>query len=1152
MGALAPETNLLARRRTAGSPFSTAAGRLHFFALLAIVLIFAPALNAAAGEGKVEFNRDIRPILSDKCFKCHGPDEKNRKAKLRLDDRRVALQKGAIVPGKPAESELVRRIFTSDPDDLMPPPKSLKTLTAAQKETLKNWIAQGAEYALHWAYIAPRRPNVPTIKNTGWARNAIDAFILQPLEARGIQPSAEADRRTLLRRLKLDLLGLPPTPAEVREFLADHSPDAYEKEVNRFLASPHFGERMAVPWLDTVRYADTVGYHGDQNQNIFPYRDYVIDSFNENKPFDEFTIEQLAGDLLPESVSTSGNPSASRARDERLIATGFNRLNMVTREGGAQPKEYLAKYAADRVRTVATTWLGSTMACCECHDHKFDPFTTRDFYSLAAFFADVKQWGVYNDYKYTPNPDLKGWSNDHPFPPELEVASDYLAQRRSRLQQKIATLVSATAARAERNASARGAFAKWRKESAAFLKQFPSGWAVLIPKVDLAPAPTKPRLRKRAKPAAPAAKAAAQESTKPAPEIAVEEKAGESEEEESAEKQEKGKTNAPAKIEFFLEPDKSILITNAAATNNLRLILEPPPGWLAAVRLELIPHEKLQGGFLRGGAKNGTLKLGATLQRNAQTNEIKIAFRHADASLKEPRYANGSEIIGITEAWKTSAQNWRTPHVGVWLLDAPVRISKGDRLILKLGETTVGSFRVSTSPFAPLNFLDSDWSASLRVALASPNPGSIPGASLLSPRAWQSGASPLLHEIHLASTAWEPKAFASYKSLQADLLQCRHGRAMTLVTAATNPLTMRVLPRGNWQDETGPIVTPAPPQFLPQPANSEGRRLTRLDLARWLIAPENPLTARVFVNRLWKQFFGAGLCNTVDDFGAQGDPPSHPELLDWLATEFMQPTDVPATRPTGTAPHSWDIKHIARLIVTSASYRQASNLRPELRDIDPQNRLLASQSPRRLDAEFVRDNALFISGLINLDLGGPSAFPYQPAGYYANLQFPDRTYAPERDERQYRRGVYMHWQRTFLHPMLANFDAPSREECAAARLVSNTPQQALTLLNDPTFVEAAAALAEKILTTPALNEDERLNALFESALARQIKPKERDSLKSFLTDQRAYYSANPAESKKLIHTGLFSPRVEIDQNELASWTSVCRVVLNLHEVITRY
>src|SRR6266478_6736708 len=437
--------------------------------VLLITLTATFCLGAATNE--VLFNRDIRPILSENCYACHGPDKNQRKAKLRLDVREVALEREVIVPGKPEESKLVEHIFATDPDEIMPPPKSQKKLTAAQKELLKNWVAAGAEYEPHWAYIKLERPEPPATKMSEWVRNPIDAFILHGLEAKNIQPSPEADKRTLLRRVSLDLIALPPTPAELQAFLADTSPSAYERAVDRLLSSPHFGERMAVPWLDVVRYADTVGYHGDQNQNIFPYRDYVINAFNRDEPFDQFTIEQLAGDLLEE-------PSM-----EARVATGFNRLNMMTREGGAQAKEYLAKSAADRVRTVSMAWLGSTMGCAECHDHKYDPFTSKDFYQMEAFFADIRQWGVYMDYDYTPNPDLKGWSNDHPFPPEIEVESAYLRRRLAKLQALADARCMKAASTLETDPQQPKRFEQWRKASLAFLKRCPDGWATPSPEV---------------------------------------------------------------------------------------------------------------------------------------------------------------------------------------------------------------------------------------------------------------------------------------------------------------------------------------------------------------------------------------------------------------------------------------------------------------------------------------------------------------------------------------------------------------------------------------------------------------------------------------------------------------------------------------------
>lgn len=1055
----------------------------------ALFLTVDPLAGLAASQTELQYNRDIRPILSENCFRCHGPDKNARKAKLRLDDRAIALEKKAIVPGKPEDSELVRRIFSGDPEEMMPPPESNKKLTPQQKELLKSWIASGAEYQPHWAYITPKRPEIPKVKDPAWVRTPVDAFILAELEKHQIKPSDEADRPTLLRRLNLDLIGLPPHPADIQAFANRRDPRAYEACVEQLLSSPHYGERMAVPWLDAVRFADTVGYHGDQNVNVFPYRDYVIDSFNGNKRFDEFTIEQLAGDLLP------------RATVETRVATCFNRLNMMTREGGAQPKEYLAKYAADRVRTVATTWLGSTMGCAECHDHKYDPFWTKDFYSMEAFFADIKQWGVYQDYKYTPNPDLKNWSNDHPFPPEIEVESPYLKMRSARLQQRIHELMSDFAVKCESDSVAHKAFSDWRENAARFIAKSPTGW--LTPEPDV---------------------------------FAL-----------------KG-TNTFRHTNATVYADGRILF-GTRLTNSIVIHMQPGTGPVAALRLELIPDERHGGRILRSGAKSSTIALSLAMKSADSEKERKLGFLQANADHKDPIYSNGAEEPSIQGKWKVDSKDLKSPQTAVYLLEEPLDLKSDDTLILTIRGDAIGSARVSVSPFAaanPLKIADNHFfartiphnsgSARQRASIAKPAFGKV---DMRKTRASSDVDSHIeipvnsseLAELFLLSTRYDTNLLAKRMELENELLECRDGHAFTLVTEAWKPAVTRVLPRGNWQNESGEIVQPGVPHFLPQPRAVGDRRLTRLDLAQWLVSRDNPLTARAFVNRLWKQFFGAGICTTLDDFGIQGDAPSHPELLDWLAVEFQE--------------SGWDIKHMVRLIVLSSTYRQSSNLRQELRELDPNNRLLASQNPRRLEAEFVRDNALGISDLLNEDLGGPSVHPYQPAGYYANLQFPDRDYVADKDERQYRRGIYTHWQRTFLQPMLANFDAPSREECTANRVVSNTPQQALTLLNDPTFVEASRALAAELLKENAPDES-RIDAAFQRALVRDAKAKERASLLDFLASQRAHYAEHPDEVKGLMNVGLFKAPDSIDPKELAAWTSVCRVILNLHETISIY
>ncbi len=1024
--------------------------RLRPLCLIAVSALGLPALFAAdSAADTVRFNRDIRPIMSDTCFHCHGFDAKSRKGDLRLDLREFALKAGksgaiAIVPGKPEESEIIKRLFTKDEDDLMPAKESHKTLTPEQKELFRRWVKQGAVYEAHWAYTPLAPVTVPPMPAGG--RNPIDAFIGAKLAEKKITPSAEAPKEKLLRRLSLDLTGLPPTPEELAAFLADQSPNAYEKQVDRLLASPHYGERMAVWWLDIARFADTVGFHGDQNQRIFPYRDYVINAFNANKPFDAFTREQLAGDLLP------------NATEEQKVASGYNRLNMMTREGGAQPKEYLAKYGAERVRSVSAAWLGSTFGCAECHDHKFDPIKAADFYTLQAFFADVKQWGVYADYSYTPEPELRGVNNDSPFPPEIKTTSPYLKKQDARARQEITAFAQAKSDPAKVTA--------WIAALQAFTQKNPDGWLkpagnFELHKAAMAATPTK----KNAK-AAPNPTAGTTVETSQQPLVA----------------------GQPVVLKKALAKGEDLVVA-----------LKPGALRVAAVRLSL-PEAK--------AGTRSSLTVGFAV-RNAAGKERKLVAGFADAATKDLKHAGGAEILGLGNTWALTVPATGTA-AAVWLLDTPVDLAEGDTLLVAIDGAGTQPIQVSVTPFGGYDPL-------------------TVGAPPLTP-ADQAVA-------YLCSVQPARPDFEQVKVMAAKLREYRRGVAWSLVTEARAPITVRILPRGNFLDTTGPVVLPATPSFLPGYRQStEQQRLTRLDLANWLTSKENPITARTFTNRLWQIFHGSGLSAVLDDLGSQGEPPSHPELLDWLSGEFRD--------------QHWDVKHLVRLMVTSRTYRQSSSLRPELKDLDPANRLLASQNPRRLDAEFVRDNALAIAGLLNAaDIGGPSVKPYQPDGYYEPLQFPNRNYLASKDNEQWRRGLYMHWQRMFLHPMLVNFDAPARDECVALRSASNTPQQALTLLNDPTFVEAARVLATRLLAKP-MTED-RLNAAFLLAVGRQVKASERTALEKLIADQKAYYTANPAEATKLLKVGLTPPPTD-DPATLAAWTQACRVLLNSHEVITRY
>ncbi len=745
------------------------------------------------------FNRDIRPILADKCFACHGPDGGARKGKLRLDRREDALADrggyAAILPGDLEESELVYRI-QAHPEDRMPPSDWRKSLSQKEIETLISWVSVGAKYEEHWSLVPPVRPDLGQ-----HIASAVDTLLNRKLQAQGLTPAPQADRATLLRRLSFDLIGLPPTPAELKIFVADQKDGAWERQVDRLLASPHFGERMAMGWLDLVRYADTVGYHGDQTHNVSPYRDWVIYAFNENMPFDEFTRMQLAGDIL------------EGAGDDGLIASCYNRLLQSSHEGGVQLKEYAAIYSADRVRNFGSVWLGLTVGCAQCHDHKFDPIEQRDFYQIAAFFADIDDRGHLRK-------DSGRNTNPTPREPEVDVLSPLDRQEVLRLETMLAEL--------------------------------PEG--------------------------------------------------------ESAERS-------------FLESRKAAI---------------------------------------------------------------------------QPR--------------------------------------------------------------------------------------------------------------------------------------------RVMVSNSTTPREVRVLNRGDWMDESGEVVEPAVLSALKQLQTSE-TRASREDLANWLMEPDQPLTARVFVNRLWRQFFGRGLSRILDNLGSQGAWPDHPELLDWLAVEFRE--------------SGWDNKHMVRLIVTSEAYQRSSTPTAKSLELDPDNIHFGRQNRWRLEAELIRDQALAVSGLLVSRIGGTSGLPYQPVGYYEHLNFPKRKYKAANGEQQYRRGVYTHWQRTFLHPAMLAFDAPTREECSAERPISNTPAAALALLNDPSFVEAARAFAQRALLEGGTTDFARLEWIMKNALGRTADKKECSLLKNLLAEHRRQYQNDPQGVEALLAVGDFEHDPLLKPDEIAAWTSVTRTVLNLHESISR-
>ncbi len=1009
----------------------------------------------AAADDRVDFNRDIRPILSDKCYACHGPDSGQRQGGgpdgLRLDTKQGALADldghFAIVPGDPKSSALVRRVLSDDPDEVMPPPDHNKSLTAAEKQLLVAWVQQGAPWSAHWSYIPPQRHARP-------AGDWIDGLIREKLEARGLRPSPQADKRILVRRVYFDLLGLPPTPAEVDQFLADESDRAWEKLVDRLLASPHFGERLAIAWLDLVRYADTVGYHGDQDVSVSPYRDYVIRAFNSNMPFDQFTRDQLAGDLLDEPT-----------RDQ-LVASGYNKLGMMSAEGGAQPREYLAKYASDRVRTASTVWLGSTLGCAECHDHKFDPFTQKDFYRFAAFFADIKERGLYS-----------GANSDGNWGPQVKVPDPELATLLQPLDQQIAALTQELAA-----ADVSESLQAWESEQRAAGTR----WHILQPEA----------------------------------------------------------TRALHETHLQTLPDQSVLASGAGkATNIYTVTVNSRLSGITGFRVEVLPDKSLpRNGPGRAGNGNFVLSefTASVLNTEGEQTPLKFVaatadFEQADGAANPYKGWKAAATIdgdskGSTWGWAVMPQAGQ-PHELVLELKEPLVTDTPVRLQIELRQNhtnpghTIGRFRLSATTDARVR-IDSQRSLpeDVRLALAA-KPSARTEAQRQALTNWYRSQAPELKPLRDQLETLRK---------QRDTIEKQHTRT-SLITVSVPPRTMRVLPRGNWMDESGEIVLPSVPGFLPQ-IPVEGRA-TRLDLANWLTSPQNPLTARVFVNRLWKLYFGNGLARVVDDFGAQGEFPTHPELLDELAREFVD--------------SGWNIKHMVRLIVLSESYRQSSLASPQLVELDPYNRLLARQARFRLDAELIRDNALAVSGLLVRDVGGRSVKPYQPPGLLRHLNFPKRTYQPDHGPNQYRRGVYTHWQRQFLHPAMKSFDAPSREECTAARPRSNTPLAALVLLNDPSYVEAARVFAQQMLTLPAESPGDRIRAIFLHALNRPPLPAETEILTGLLDSQRQRYQAAPEAADRAVSVGDSPVPPGTDNVELAAWLSVTRAVFNMHEFITR-
>ncbi len=992
---------------------------------------FAGAFCLQADE--IRFNRDIRPIFSDNCFACHGPDRNARQADLRLDQRDVALARGAIVPGDPEASKLVSRIHSDNEILRMPPVYSDKKLTDEQRALLTQWIEHGAEYEPHWAYMPPQRPEAPA------GPAAIDFLVGNLLGERGLAPVGEADRLTLARRLSFDLTGLPPESQTVAAFERDTEPETFTRLVDRFLASRHFGERMAVHWLDLVRYADTVGFHGDVAVNVYPYRDYVIRSFNENKPFDEFTREQLGGDLIPGATL------------EQRVASAYNRLGRMTNEGGSQAKEYLAKYAADRARTVSTVWMASTMGCAECHDHKFDPFSAKDFYSMQAFFADIEEEGVFSGYG--------DWGSKM-LVPSLQARKG-IAEIKTRIEHLRLQGQDGLVSNAEN-----------LRSFAAELRENLARWQVLVPSA--------------------VANDCSHPDIQDCDDFAIVAETG------GYVRPRFDSDSKPGKLAQVVEGDLA-------------------DGRISALLVEMFPTHECEDFFL-GEIEIRWLRPGEAPRRVAI--EAFLADSE-DASSRLQGVLDGNHHTG----W-TGNPNDEGVRRAILVLEEPLEVQAGD----KLAVTSV------YDQIFGLHGLAYRQRLSITDSVAPEFPVSHGSARLLSSDTWTDAQRERMERLFRKRTENNPY-WREIRSLERRRRTMLDHADETLVSKSVEPRTIRVLPRGNWMDDSGEVVEPQAPHFLYQIPNNEGR-LNRLDLADWLIDTNNPLTARVFVNRLWKLFFGTGISKVVDDIGSQGEPPVNQELLDWLAVEFME--------------SGWNVKHIVRSMLLSETYRRSSKPSPELRAADPENRLHGHQTVTRLDAEFIRDNALAVSGLLNTKVGGRSGKPYQPVGHYQELNFPKREYRADLDENQYRRGLYTHWQRTYLHPSMEAFDAPSREECAADRAQSNTPLQSLVLLNDPSYVEAAKAFAVRILASGSDDVRDRIEYAYRRAFSRAATDREQAVVLALLDRQHQHYRKNAEQARALLTTGLFQIPGDSDKAEMAAWTSVARALLNKHEFLMKY
>jgi hypothetical protein len=1050
------------------------------FTLLPVLLgATARGVDVNGSSAKVDYDRDIRPIFSDTCFKCHGPDANKRKAKLRLDMDTGAYEdhdgQAAVTPGDLAKSEAWRRINAAGTDDLMPPNDSGMKLSPQQIKLLGDWIRQGAKYTPHWSFAPPVAAAVPKVRHASWPRNAIDNFVLAKLESEQMVPSGEADKITLIRRVTFDLTGLPPTPAAVDAFLADKSKTAYEKVVDRLLASPHYGERMGLDWLDAARFADTHGYHIDAGRDMTKWREWVINSFNQNKPFDQFTIEQLAGDLLP------------NASTEQKVASGFNRNHMINFEGGAIPEEYHTAYLIDRVSTTTTVWLGLTVACAQCHDHKFDPISQKDFYRLYAFFNNVPENGLDGS---------KGNAQ-----PVLEMPN---AEQAATLAKLKAELRAAEEKQKAVEDSLAAEQVKWETGLPPAAGSEPSGMLLRF------------------------------------------------------------------SLDGVLEGESSAQGKVSAAFQNTN-----SPVWTAKSEVRGIQLDGNEKSFLSTDSpvdleRTNEFSYGCWVKQNNQGMGTLLS-KMDDARSKrgfDLFVADGKLFFHLIHSWpehalrvssKAKLRKDEWAHVFA-TYDGSSKSSgvklyiNGKEAKLEVADDTLdGTVRNEArfnlgkrSDSSPLTGSLAD----VRVYGRALKPGEVamladaPNLQLARlPRnertAEQNEAIKVYFRDHHYPAFAEARKSTEQARKAKDEFEASIPTTMVM-SEMEKPRDTFMLLRGQY-DKPGEKVTMGVPAALPPMPT--GAPTNRLGLAEWLVSPVQPLTGRVIVNRYWQMYFGTGLVKTVEDFGAQGEWPSHPELLDWLAVEFIK--------------SGWDIKRMQRLIVTSATYRQASTLTPALALKDPENRLLARGPRFRLQAEFIRDEALAISGLLNDEIGGNSVSPYQPAGLWEELmsredgkKWTAQTYVQSHGQDLYRRTMYTFWKRTSPPPTLTTFDAPDRETCTVRRQRTNTPLQALVLMNDPTYIEASRKLAERLMKE-ARSDKDRVTLAYRLAMGRAPKAGEIRVLLKLYEEQLKAYRANDQAAAKLLGVGESGRNESLNSAELAAWTVVASTVLNLDETVTK-